>query len=81
MADQRIISDIRNCTYDGIGCTNSCEHRNTCRILRVPFLIQTRAMRLEFSKTLIEDGVFVSQYDIIDSNTDEYINELSRTVG
>lgn len=85
MADQRIIANIRDCKakngyLGGAGCTNACEYRDSCRIPRVSFLVQTRNIKAVHDKSIIDSGIYISQYTIIDSNTDEYINEFTGAI-
>lgn len=84
--DRRILANIRKCKVEngylgGAGCTNSCEYRDSCRIPRVSFLVQTRNFKTEYDKSIIDSGVYISQYIISESNTEEYINEFSGATG
>ena len=84
--DHRVLADIRNCKakngyLDGAGCTNACPYRDICRIPRVSFLIQTRNFKAAFDKSVVDSGVYISQFVISESSTEEYINEVSGAIG
>ena len=81
-SDKFINAHLRDCkmyngVFGGVVCTNSCEYFDSCRVQRVPFLIQTRNFKVKYDKQYVCNGSYVSQYNISSSEMDGYINELT----
>lgn len=84
--DRSILANIRDCKakngyLGGAGCTNACEFRDSCRIPRTSFLVHTRNFKAEYEKSIVDSGIYISQYIISESNAEEYINDFTGVSG
>lgn len=77
--DRRVMANLRGCKQkksylEGAGCTKQCEHRKTCKIKRVKFLVQAHNFKARFVEATQINGVHAAIFQIEAHAPDEYIN-------
>ncbi len=78
--DRRIRARIRGCQdttfLEGVLCTNACEFRDSCKIKRKPLLVNTLKASVQFDKSNVDGGIYISEFLVTDISADGFINEM-----